>query len=335
MDFQFSLLNPYPQNTQISHFHSYWKIVIGIQLKTPLVLKTLKNVTIIRNQENVGFVKAVNIAASHARGKYLLLLNNDATLESKALSRAVTVFKTQKKVGAVGGKIKLLDGSLQEAGSIIWEDGACSGYGRNGDPDSPEFNFMRDVDYCSGAFLLIPNKLFHELGGLDEDFAPAYYEETDFCVRIKKRGFRVVYEPTVEVIHYEFASTGGLQQATLLQAKHQKDFCSKHLDYLKTQHKKIDGNTDQARFANQCPNLLIIDDRVPHPDLGAGYPRCSDIIVELSKMPINVTFYPLLFSDDSWRDIHSTLPLNIEVMRARGKEGLLEFLELKSIGGWN
>ena len=290
------------------------------------LLKALENAIIIKNEENLGFVKAVNLAARQARGRYFLLLNNDATLEPDALSRGTAVFKTQKKVGAVGGKIKLLDGSLQEAGSIIWDDGTCTGYGRNGNPDSPEFNFMRDVDYCSGAFLLTSNEMFHKLNGLDENFSPAYYEETDFCVRIKKRGFRVIYEPSVQIIHYEFASTGGLQKAKLLQAKHQKDFCSKHIAYLKTQYRNISRNIDHARFATQYPNVLIIDDRVPHPDLGAGYPRCSDILVELSKMPINVTFYPLLYTDDSWTDIHSTLPQNIEVMRALGKEGLLEHL---------
>ena len=293
---------------------------------TTKLLKTLGNAIIIRNQENLGFVKAVNIGASQARGKYLLLLNNDATLQPNALSSGVTVFSTQKKVGAVGGKIKLLDGSLQEAGSIIWDDGTCSGYGRSANPDSPEFNFMRDVDYCSGAFLLTQTKLFRELSGLDETFSPAYYEESDFCVRLQKRGFRIVYEPNVEIIHYEFASTGGIKKAELLQTKHRKDFCSKHFDYLRTQRKNSKANINHARFANQFPNLLVIDDRVPHPDLGAGYPRCSDILLELSKMPINVTFYPLLFSDDPWIDIHSTLPRNIEVMRGKGKEGLLHFL---------
>ena len=89
----------------------------------------------------------------------------------------------------------------------------------------------------------------------------------------------------MQIIHYEFASTGGLQKAKLLQAKHQKDFCSKHIAYLKTQYRNISRNIDHARFATQYPNVLIIDDRVPHPDLGAGYPRCSDILVELSKMP--------------------------------------------------
>ena len=296
---------------------------------TSKLLKTLKNATVIRNQVNLGFVKAVNSGASRARGKYLLLLNNDATLAPKALSRGVSVFRTQKNVGAVGGKIKLLDGSLQEAGSIIWDNGACSGYGRNGNPDSPEFNFTRDVDYCSGAFLLTSINLFQEVGGLDEAFSPAYYEESDFCVRLQEKGFRIVYEPSVEITHYEFASTGGLQEAKVLQASHQKDFYSKHFDYLRTQHKHSSANITHARFANQYPHLLMIDDRVPHPDLGAGYPRCNDILFELSKMPINVTFYPLLFPDDPWIDIHSTLPGNIEVMRARGKEGLLDFLTLR------
>ena len=65
--------------------------------------------------------------------------------------------------GAVGGPIVLPDGTLQEAGSIIWSDGTCVGYGRGRDPGAAEFQFFREVDYCSGAFLLVRQRVVQRL----------------------------------------------------------------------------------------------------------------------------------------------------------------------------
>ena len=95
----------------------------------------------------------------------------------------------------------MLDGTLQEAGSLIWQDGSCLGYGRGDDPEQPEYMFRRDVDYCSGAFLLFRKQDFAALQGFDEAFAPAYYEESDFCIRLRKSGKRVVYDPRAVITH--------------------------------------------------------------------------------------------------------------------------------------
>lgn len=120
-------------------------------------------------------------------------------------------------MGAVGGRIVLPDGTLQEAGSIIWSDGSCLGYGRGRNPEDGEFLFQRDVDYCSGAFLLTPRELFEEMGRFDTAFSPAYYEETDYCVRIWKSGRRIIYNPDVVIDHYEFASSATTSDAIELQ----------------------------------------------------------------------------------------------------------------------
>src|SRR5262249_1916395 len=153
------------------------------------------------------FLLAVNQAAREARGEYLLLLNNDAQLLPGSLAAAIATLESGVDIGAVGARIILLDGMLQEAGSIIWRDGSCLGYGRGDDPFAPMYMFRRDVDYCSGAFLLTPRRVWEQLGGFDEQFKPAYYDETDYCVRLWERGLRVVYEPNAAVLHYEFASS--------------------------------------------------------------------------------------------------------------------------------
>ncbi len=175
--------------------------------QTAALLDRLAGATIIRNTANLHFLKAVNLAASKARGRTLLLLNNDAQLLPGSLASALRTLDSDPAIGAVGGRIILPDGTLQEAGSIIWRDGACSGYARGQDPTTPDVMFQRDVDYCSGAFLLTPAALFERMGGFDERFAPAYYEETDYCVRLWEGGYRVVYDPDAAIIHYEFGSS--------------------------------------------------------------------------------------------------------------------------------
>lgn len=297
--------------------------------ETTGLLNKISNATIIRNADNLGFVKAVNQAAEVAKGEYILLLNNDALIEKNTLSNALHVIDADETVGAVGAKIKLLDDSTQEAGSIIFSDGACLGYGRGKSTDDYEFMFQRDVDYCSGAFLLFRNSSFKALGGFDLDYAPAYYEESDFCIRLQKQGLRIVYVPTSQITHYEFASSGGMAGAKKLQAEHREILRTKHADYLAKQFANDGSNVLRARTRNGFPNILIIDDRVPYPSLGAGYPRCSNMLFELSKMDLNIGFYPLLFPEESWDDVYKALPRTIEVILKSGHDELLSFLEAR------
>lgn len=294
--------------------------------ETAKLLNKINNATIIRNADNFGFVKAVNQAAEVAAGEYILLLNNDALIEKNTLSSALQVIESDKSVGAVGAKIKLLDGSTQEAGSIIFSDGACLGYGRGKATENYEFMFQRDVDYCSGAFLLFRNSSFKALGGFDLDYAPAYYEESDFCIRLQKQGLRTVYVPNSQITHYEFASSGGMEGAKKLQAEHREVLCTKHADYLAEQFTNDGSNVLRARTRNNFPNILVIDDRVPYPSLGAGYPRCANILFELSRMELNISFYPLLFPEEQWDDVYKTLPNTIEVILESGHDELQSFL---------
>lgn len=294
--------------------------------RTGDLLERLENVRLIRNRENSGFVKAVNQGAELAAGEFLLLLNNDAFIEPGALGAAVDVLREDASAGAVGGRIEALDGKLQEAGNIVWRDGSCAGYGRGENPEDAAFRFRRQVDYCSGAFLAFRIAQFRELGGFDEAFAPAYYEESDFCLRLRRQGLRTMYEPRIKVRHYEFASTGGMNAAVVLQEKNRALFREKHAELLKGQPAADPARTLHARTSNGHPNLLLIDDAVPHASLGGGYPRCRHIVSLLSRMPLNVTFFPLHFPNDSWSEVYRTLPENVEVLLNRGRSGLAQLL---------
>lgn len=294
--------------------------------ETDQLLARIDGATIVRNEDNRGFLLAVNQGVELAHCPYLLLLNNDAIIEPGALGQALATLESDPGIGAVGARISLLDGSLQEAGSIIWSDGACLGYGRGDNPDAPPYRFRRDVDYCSGAFLLLRRQQFLDLGGFDEDYAPAYYEESDFCIRLWENGYRVVYEPRARITHYEFASADGFKGASELQQRNRNKLCAKRDDYLAGKFANDPANVMAARIANSRPRVLVIDDRVPYPSLGAGYPRCAHLLRSLDAMGLNVTFFPMLFPSDDWQQVYDCLPSGIEVMLDVGQAQLATFL---------
>src|SRR5262249_14594636 len=160
-----------------------------------------------------------------------------------------------------------LDGRLQEAGSIVWSDGTCSGYGRQGTPTAPPYMFQRDIDYGSGALFFTRRELFRSLGGFDEAFAPAYYEDADFCLRLGQAGFRVVYEPRACALHFEFASSSSPADALAQQAERRPLFLAKHAEAL-AQHAAAGAAPLFARTHGDDRRVLFIDDRVPHAALG-------------------------------------------------------------------
>ena len=300
--------------------------------KTPLLLKQIRGARIVQNKTNLHFLKACNQAAKKATGKYVLLLNNDAQLVPGSISSALQTLNSSNDIGAVGGKIILPDGTLQEAGSIIWQDGSCFGYGRGDSPFAPEYMFKRDVDYCSGAFLLTGRELFLEDGGFDEDYSPAYYEETDYCVRLWKKGKRVVYDPKAILFHYEFASSIAESGAIDLQVEHQKIFADKHGDWLKSQHAPSTENLLHARTHGRegQRRILFFDDRVPHMTLGSGFPRSNRILSELVKMGHAITFYPTTCPHEDWSDVYQDIPSEVEVILDHGWEKAKEFLSGRS-----
>lgn len=197
---------------------------------TPDLLARVEGAVVLRNGENLGFLRAANQGAERARGRHILFLNNDAFVQPGALAAALVRSEEDASIGAVGGKIILTDGRLQEAGNILYRDGAAQGYGRGDDPDAPDYSFARDVDYCSGAFLLVRRPLWAMLGGFDPIFAPAYYEDSDFCLRVWRAGFRVVYEPRARVLHLEGGSALTEAEPTRLMERNRVVFADRHPD---------------------------------------------------------------------------------------------------------
>ena len=298
---------------------------------TTLLLQRVDGLNVWRNDENVGFLRAVNQAAARARGEYLLLLNNDAEVLPGSLRQAVAHMSVDASIGALGGRIVLLDGRLQEAGNIVWRDGSCLGYGRGDDPEAPAYRFERDVDYCSGAFLLTRTALFRELGGFDEAYVPAYYEETDYCLRLWQRGLRVLFDPLVVVRHFEFGSQERPEAAIRLQERNRATFVARHGAYLAQKPLPAPEAIERARqvLPSGARRILFVDDRVPYPSLGSGYPRSAAILQTLVAAGHAVTFYPMTFPQDDRARIRAsfsaTVADRVEFMLDHGIEGLARF----------
>ncbi len=235
----------------------------------------VENVVICRNSTNQGFLRNCNNAAKAARGKYVMFLNNDTQVTPGWLSSLVNLIESDASIGMVGSKLVYPDGRLQEAGGIIWSDGSGWNYGRLDDPDKAEYNYVKDVDYISGAAILLSVDLWEQIGGFDDRFAPAYCEDSDLAFEVRKAGYRVVYQPLSKVIHFEGVSNGTDVNGTGLkryQVENSRKLKEKWADEFKKQCVNTGNpNPFRARERSQGkPVILVVDHYVPTFDKDAG-----------------------------------------------------------------
>lgn len=172
------------------------------------ICNVVKGIKLIRNEKNLLFLRNCNKAVNYARGKYLVFLNNDTQVQKNWLKPMINILEENLEVGLVGSKLLYPDGSLQEAGGIIWRDGEAANYGREDDPDKPEYNYVREVDYVTGASMATRKELWDSVGGFDVRYTPAYCEDSDFAFEIRKKGKKVLYQPESVVVHFEGISNG-------------------------------------------------------------------------------------------------------------------------------
>ncbi len=258
------------------------------------VAETLSSVSGLRlhsNEKNQGFVLNCNRGADMARGEYVLFLNNDTEVTEGWLEALLQVFRQRPKAGAVGAKLIYPNGRLQEAGGIIAEDGSGWNYGRNDDPDRPEYNYLRQVDYCSGACLLAPRELFLGVGGFDILYQPAYYEDTDLAFKLRAAGREVYYQPAAKIIHYEGVSSGtdvstGVKRH---QAVNREKFAAKWAAVLP--HYNADpGLIHVARDRHAPSRILVLDACALTPDADSGSLRMFNLLLMLARHGTKVTF---------------------------------------------
>ena len=260
---------------------------------TAKLVPQIRGIVYLRNETNSGFIASCNRGAEKARGKYLFFLNNDTVVKDGWLSGLMDTFAEEPQAGVVGSKLVYPDGRLQEAGGIIWRDASGWNFGKSDDPEKPEYNYLREVDYCSAAALMIPKSLFQNVGGFDSRYAPAYYEDTDLSFKVRRTGYKVLYQPLSEVIHYEGA-TGGTDLATGTK-KHQDINRSTFAKRWAVELMAKPVNGDLTFLRQPAPgrnNILVIDHHLPMPDRDSGSLRMFQILKLLHELGHRVTFIP-------------------------------------------
>jgi GT2 family glycosyltransferase/glycosyltransferase involved in cell wall biosynthesis len=266
------------------------------------------DVAVVTNDENAGYTIACNQGAARAAGKYLVFLNNDTEPQPGWLEALIGAAEAERTVGAVGAMLVYPDGRLQEAGGLVFRDGSGWNYGRGDDPGRPEYQRPAEVDYCSGAALLVRADLFRRLGGFDERYAPAYYEDTDLCFGLRSIGATVVYEPGAVVVHHEGGTAGtdlgsGFKR---FQAVNQAKFLEKWADALARQDEpptvtgEIPRSADRgarglaapvrAEVREGGPRLLVVDPFLPLHDRNSGSLRLFELLKAMVGAGLHVTF---------------------------------------------
>lgn len=248
---------------------------------------SIENIRIMRNEENLGFLKSVNKAIKMADGKYIYLLNNDTIVKKGFLDELLFVFDHYDNVGAVGSMLLNADGSLQEAGSVFMKDCRISQVVGNKKSYYPEFNYIYKVDYCSGCSLLFEKRNDEgEINLFDEQFAPAYFEETDLCFRLKYlQNKDVYYTPFSKIIHFNGVSYNSDTEFT---AKKQELFDKNLALFKKKWQKQIDAivaEKTQSRILelNHFKSIVFYNGVVPEFDKNSGELRLTEIIKAFKK----------------------------------------------------
>jgi O-antigen biosynthesis protein len=163
---------------------------------------------ILENDRNEGFGPAANRGAERARGDHLVFLNTDTLVGPGWLEPLIETLAADPRAGAAVPMFLNEDGTVQEAGGLLFEDASTLMYGFGDPPTDPAYRFRRTVDYGSAACLVLRRSDFVDAGAFDPVFVPAYCEDVDLQLRLRERGLQTVYEPRSAVIHTRFGSSG-------------------------------------------------------------------------------------------------------------------------------
>lgn len=246
-----------------------------------------KDVVFVAGEDNIGFGPAHNILAERAQGDLIIILNNDTILEPHALSRLADRMMAPDRPGAVTPMYRDFDGSVLEMGGYLGVSGSGWQLWRGMNPPSVFTRMSYPAHYGSGACLMVRRRDFLDLGGFDDMFAPAYYEDTDLCLKLEQRGGATMVEPTAVVFHYEGATSGRDLSSgpKAFQMRNRTRFVhrwSSRLDQLPP----IDLTAAIAAATRPDPGgirVLVVAPQLPKPDRDAGSARLLAMVGALRE----------------------------------------------------
>ena len=292
-------------------------------------------VQLVRHAFSRGFNQACCSGAAAARAPFLVLLNNDTEPCARWLEELLFPFSHWQDTGVVGAQLVLPDGSLQEAGCIVWGDGTPWNYGRTRNPCEPAYAYSRQVDYVSAAALIIRSELWRQVGGFSPEFSPAYYEDTDLAFKVREAGYSVRYAPLARVIHHEGLSNGSDPETAEGLKKYQE--INRPLFQKKWAH-RFDGPSDptypqaeRIKDRGILGRALFLDHDTPRPDRDAGSHAALVEMELVQSLGYKVTLLPANlawladYTDTLQRRgievIHAPFVLSLEqFLRERGEE---------------
>jgi GT2 family glycosyltransferase len=262
--------------------------------ETSRLEEIVSGITVVRNKTPQRFLLACNAGVEKAKGKFIVLLNNDTEPTYGWLDELIDAFSRFDQVGLVGSKLLYPDGKLQEAGGIVWGDGSPWNYGKGQNPWEPRFNYSRQVDYVSGAAMMTTRDVWNELEGLSQYLVPMYFEDTDFAFKVREAGYKTYYIPSSVVYHYEGMTSGtdlksGLKKQQLVNAFKFKKRWAK----IFSTHGDIGIQPDFEKDRSVLGRVLFIDYATPRPDRDAGSYAAIQEIRLVQSLGYKVTFIAL------------------------------------------
>lgn len=265
--------------------------------ETTAAEEIIKNLRVVRNEHNLGFVKTNNKAVKQAKGRYICLLNNDTEVTSGWIDEALSMFEIMNDVGAVGCKLIYPDGRLQEAGGIVWGSGVPWNYGNKQNASHPSFNYARDADYLSAAALFVQKTVWEEVNGFSEEYTPAYYEDTDLAFKIRKAGYRTVYCPTAEVVHFEGKSNGTSTKSGLKKYQEINSTTFREKWYQAYKNNAEEGVNPQMEVdRGNNFRILVLDAITPNLNTDAGSYAAIQEMKLMMELGCKITFIPVNFT---------------------------------------
>jgi len=261
--------------------------------ETARIEDLVSGITVIHNAEAQRFIRACNAGAAQAKGKYVVLLNNDTEPTTGWLDALIDAFDRFPDVGLVGSRLLYPDGSLQDAGGIIWSSGDPWNYGNRQNPHDPRFTYARQADYLSGAAMMTTKAIWDSLEGLSSYLEPMYFEDTDFAFKVRDAGYTTWYVPSSVVYHYEGMTSGTDTSSGFkrYQEVNRPKFKRKWAKAFKT-FSKVGTEPDLEKDRGIIGRVLFIDSTTPMPDQSAGSYAAIQEIKLVQSLGYKVTFMP-------------------------------------------